>query len=226
MGVGKTTLSRKLLREFAQRPDIIYTVIFEPTYENEKAFIADLIGHFAIDFDSGAASLIECKHALKDFLFRKGIEEQKTVVLLIDEAQKLSLASLEVLRGLLNYETNEYKLLQLVLLSQLEILPELKKMPNFLDRVNFKSLLLPLSEEETYELVKFRLKEAGYKREKPLFSLQALQEIYRVTNGYPRKITLLCHQLLKELVMRGLKEVSRAMVQELHLKETKILNVR
>lgn len=226
VGVGKTTLLRKLLRGFIERPDIIYTVIFDPTYENEKAFITDLMGHFNIDFDCASAGLVECKHVLKNFLFQKGVEENKTIVLLVDEAQKLSLASLEVLRSFLNYETNEYKLLQLILLSQLEILPELKKMPNFLDRINFKCLLLPLDAEETYRMVDFRLRQGGYRKSRSLFTSEALEEIYRVTGGYPRKITMFCHQLLKELVMRGLTEVSKALAYEIFLQETKILNVR
>jgi len=226
VGVGKTTLLRKLLRMFAQRLDIIYVVIFDPTYESERVFINDLIHHFKIDIDYTMTELIDCKKALKNFLFQKGVEEEKTTVLLIDEAQKLSLSSLEVLRSLLNYETNEYKLLQLVLFSQLEILPKLKQMVNFLDRISFKYLLRPLTEEETYEMVNFRLKEAGYRGGDGLFSREAIKEICEITNGYPRKSTMFCHQALKELIMGGLKQIDRTLVQDLFLKEARFLNIR
>ena len=79
--------------------------------------LADLIKVFQIDFEFNGATKAEYKEAIKNFLFQKGVEEGKTVVLLVDEAQKLNSTTLETLRTLLNYETNEYKLLQLVLLS-------------------------------------------------------------------------------------------------------------
>jgi len=223
VGVGKTTLLRKLLRMFAKRLDIRCAVIFDPTYESEKVFINDLIHHFKIDIDYAGTELIDCKKALKNFLFQKGVEEEKTTVLLIDEAQKLSLSSLEVLRSLLNYETNEYKLLQLVLLGQLEILPRLKQMVNFLDRISFKYLLPPLTEEETYGMINFRLKQAGYKGGS-LFTREAIKEIWKITKGYPRRSTMLCHQALKELIMCNLDQIDRDLVQELFSKEAKIFN--
>ena len=226
VGVGKTTLLRKLLQMFARRSDIVYTVIFDPTYENEKNFILDLISHFGIDFNCAGEDIAECKQVLKNFLFRKGVEEGKTIVLLVDEAQKLNFSSLEVLRGLLNYETNEYKLLQLVLLGQLEILPLLKQMSNFLDRISFKCLLQPLTEEETYEMVNFRLREGGYTRRYSLFTREAIGKVYEITSGYPRKITMFCHRLLIEISMRNLKQVDKVLVQDLFLEETKFLNAR
>ena len=226
VGVGKTTLLRKILQMFAQRSDIISTVIFDPTYEDEQTFLGDLIDHFRIDFDRSDAKLIEYREAIKNFLFQKGIEEKKTIVLLVDEAQKLTTSSLETLRGLLNYETNEYKLFQLVLLSQLEILPKLKSMSNLLDRINFKCLINPLSEEETRDLIDFRLQRAGSKEGVRLFSPEALKEIYQISAGYPRKITMLCHQALKEMVMYPEREIGKSLIQELVLKESKILNVR
>jgi len=69
------------------------------------------------------------------------VEENKTVVLIIDEGQKLSLPHLEVLRTLLNYETNEYKMLQLVILAQMELLPRIKKVKNFMDRMKYVFVL-------------------------------------------------------------------------------------
>ena len=68
-------------------------------------------------------STIDHRDAIEKYLFQKCVEEQKTVVLLIDEGQKLNEPQLEVLRSFLNYETNEYKLLQLVILGQMELLP-------------------------------------------------------------------------------------------------------
>ena len=72
-------------------------------------------------------STLDYREAIEQYLFKKGVEENKTIVLIIDEGQKLTPSFLEILRILLNYETNEYKLLQLVIFSQMETFAENKK---------------------------------------------------------------------------------------------------
>ncbi|MFC1658604.1 ExeA family protein [Candidatus Omnitrophota bacterium] len=226
VGVGKTTLLRKVLQMVSQRPDIICTMILDPTFENEKEFLAGLIRAFQIDFEPNGATIAEYREAIKDFLFQKGVEESRIVLLLIDEAQKLNSDTLETLRTLLNYETNKYKLLQLVLLSQLEIMPKLKQMQNLLDRIDLKFILKPLNLEEAEELIHFRLYKAGLPRNNNLFTHDAVQAIYEVTSGSPRKITMLCHHALEEVVMHNLRRVDRSLIQDLTLAESMTLNVR
>ena len=77
--------------------------------------------------------------------------------------KKLDLATLETLRILLNFETNEHKLIQLVLLGQLELYSKVVHMSNFMDRISFKFTLNPLDVRETGELIDFRINKAGYK---------------------------------------------------------------
>ena len=183
VGTGKTTLSRKLFQMCKEREDIIFHMILDPTYETEEIFLDSLIRTFGISLSITNPSILDYKEAVKKYLFEKGVEEKKTVVLLIDEAQKLNVLSLEILRVLLNYETNEYKLLQLVLLAQLEILPRIKEMRNFTDRISLKYVLNPLDEEETGEMIKFRLRKAGYNSKVSFFTDEAIKEIYRYTKG-------------------------------------------
>ncbi|MBR9702479.1 AAA family ATPase, partial [Candidatus Woesearchaeota archaeon] len=151
---------------------------------------------------------LDIRDALERFLFQKGVTENKAVVLIIDEAQKLSDRSLEVLRVLLNYETNEYKLLQLVLLGQTELHEKIISIPNFFDRISFKYMLNPFSLQETEEMINFRIRKAGYKAKMHLFLKDAIGEIHQATQGYPRRITMLCHKALKQLVMRNKSVVS------------------
>jgi len=226
VGVGKTTLLRKVLQMVSQRPDIICTMILDPTYEDERAFLADLIKLFQIDFDMNGATVVEYREAIKDFLFQKGVEEGKIIVLLVDEAQKLNPVSLETLRTLLNYETNDYKLLQLVLLSQLEILPKLKQMQNLLDRIDLKFILKPLNQEEAEELIRFRLHKAGLSKDNNLFTYDAIQAIFEITRGSPRKITMFCHRALEAVVMHNLRQVDKNLIQDLTFEESMTLNVR
>jgi general secretion pathway protein A len=229
VGTGKTTLSRKLVQSLKERDGFEFHMIFDPTYESEQVFLSSLIRLFGITGDiqnvrlndvrqtaeGGQASRIELKEALQRFLFQKVVEQYKTVVLIIDEAQKLDTTSLEVLRVLLNYETNEYKLLQLVLFGQLELHSKIMTMANFIDRISFKYTLNPLDEDEMSEMINFRIKQAGYQGKISLFQEDALKEIYRYTKGYPRQVNLLCHKVLKNVVIKSKAVVDPFTVREI-----------
>ena len=123
------------------------------------------------------------KEAIKKYLFQKGVDENKTIVLLIDEGQKLNANQLELLRMLLNYETNEYKLLQLVIMGQMELLPKLQRINNFSDRISLKYILNPLDYNETKNMIEFRLKQAGAMSGKEMFTEKAMLMIYQYTQG-------------------------------------------
>jgi general secretion pathway protein A len=216
IGTGKTTLSRKLIQELKDRRDVIFHIILDPSFEDEKSFLRSLARNFDISVsDSTQVSTLDIRDALERYLFQKGVTENKSVVLIIDEAQKLSDMSLEVLRVLLNYETNEYKLLQLVLLGQSELHEKILNIPNFFDRISFKYTINPLSLRETEEMIQFRISKAGYKARMRLFLKDAINEIHQATQGYPRRITMLCHKALKELVMRNKSVVSAGVIEDI-----------
>jgi general secretion pathway protein A len=201
VGTGKTTLSRKIFQMLKEREDIIFHMILDPTFETEQLFLESLIRTFKIEISASVPSVLDFKEAIKDYLFKHAVESGKTIVLLIDEAQKLNPISLEILRVLLNYETNEYKLLQVILLGQMELLPRVRELPNLMDRISLKYVLNPFDQQETKEMILFRLKAAGFNSEINLFTDEAIDEIYRYTQGYPRRIAMMCHNALKSLVM-------------------------
>lgn len=215
VGTGKTTLSRKLFQMLKARKDIIFHMILDPVENSEQAFLVSLLRAFNIPVPQAACTAMTCKEAIKKYLFQKVVHEGQTVVLLIDEAQKLNPVALEVLRTLLNYETNEFKLLQLVLLAQLELLPQISGMKNLWDRISFKHRLEPLDVQGTKEMIVFRLRQAGYAYAQPLFSDGAVEEIYRYTQGCPRRIGMLCHNVLKALVMDAGRCADENMVKAL-----------
>jgi general secretion pathway protein A len=218
VGTGKTTLSRKLIQQLKEREDFVFQIILDPSFESELVFLTSLARNFeiqeAIDYGS-ATKILDLREAIERFLFQKGVSENKTVTLIIDEAQKLNDSSLETLRILLNYETNEFKLLQLVLLGQLELHSKIINIPNFFDRISLKYTLNPLDYKETKEMMEFRIRQAGYKASIHLFLEEATREIYQYTRGYPRQITLLCHKALKELVLRNKFVVDAALVRDI-----------
>jgi len=186
VGTGKTTLSRTLLQTFKDEPDFIFHMVLDPSHKSEFQFLLSLVKMF--DIMPEFKSTLDFKEALEKYLFQRGVEENKTIVLLIDEAQKISTENLEVLRTLLNYETNEYKLLQLIIMAQVEFLPRVKRIRNFMDRVALKYSINPLDETETKEMIEFRLKQGGYNGYHKFFTDEAIRLIYQHTQGYPRKI--------------------------------------
>ena len=233
VGTGKTSLSRKLIQDLKMREDFVFHIILDPLFENENVFLASLIKNFEIgSADYNSSTLLDLRESLEKFLFQRGVIENKTVTLIIDEAQKLSESSLEILRVLLNYETNEFKLLQIVLLGQVELHSKIMNIPNFFDRISFKYTLNPLDFDETKEMIEFRLRQAGYRANMHLFLDEAVREIYQHSQGYPRRITMLCHKALKNLVLKNRFIVDAESVKEIveeeirsgwHRKETALL---
>ncbi len=220
IGTGKTTLSRKLIQELRQRHDILFHMILNPSFETEAQLLSTMMRNFNIPHNSRIASdvgeVMELRDAVEKFLIHKTIHEKKTIVLIIDEAQKLNEQILEALRLLLNFETNEYKLIQVVLLGQMELYPKVASMANFMDRISFKYTLYPLNFENTKTMIEFRLKKASNNNSVPkIFLDEAIDEIFISTSGYPRRINMLCHQILKELVVENQKVVDRVFVRNL-----------
>ena len=215
VGTGKTTLSRKLIQDLKMREDCLFHIMLDPVFESNALFLQSLVRNFGIIGEPPAQpfTITELREKLERFLFQKGIVENKTVILIIDEAQKLNEISLEALRVLLNYETNQFKLLQLVLLGQSELMQTLRGIPNFLDRISFKTLLSPLDYTEMKEMIYFRIKQAGYQSKMDLFLEEALREIYQFTHGYPRKVTMMCHRALKEMLLKNKLVVDREIVK-------------
>jgi general secretion pathway protein A len=199
VGTGKTTLSRTLLQAFKDEDDFVFHMILDPGFKSEFQFLLSLMRMFGIT--SFFKSTLDFKESLERYLFQKGVEENKTIVLVIDEGQKINTENLEVLRTLLNFETNEYKLLQLIIMAQVDLLPRLKRIRNFMDRIALKYTINPLDEVETRELINFRIRQAGGDGHSPLFTDEAIQLVHGQTQGYPRRIAMLCHDALEIAVM-------------------------
>ena len=215
IGIGKTTLSRKLIQMLKAREGLPFHLVLDPTFPTEDVFFSALIRTLGIDVSARAPTLVDYREVLERHLFQKGVKEHQTVILIVDEAHKLNALSLEALRILLNYETNQTKLLQLVLLGQMELLPVIAGLPNLMDRISLKCTMQPLDPLETREMIRFRLQEAGYRSRLPLFKDDAVDAISECAEGYPRRIAMPCHKALRTLVLQKGRVVDGAMVEEL-----------
>ncbi|MBW2148832.1 MAG: AAA family ATPase, partial [Deltaproteobacteria bacterium] len=213
IGTGKTTIGRSLLKLFeGETEDFLFHLILDPSFESGMEFLAFLLRTFSIPAPT-ESSPVAYKNALQFFLFEKGVKENKTIVLIIDEAQKLAPPALEVLREMLNFETNEYKLLQLVLLGQVELLEKIRQQPNVMDRINEYFVLHPMNRAETEAMINHRLAVAGPQNTPTLFTRGAINTIYRATGGYPRKIVFLCHHALITMLIQKKNRVDRATIR-------------
>ena len=219
VGTGKTTLSRRLAQLLPQDGPITLHVVLNPYFESDQQFLLALMEVFHLDIPATPPPIRVMLAAIERYLFTQGLEEGRIVTLLIDEAQQLTPGNLEILRALLNYETQDTKLLQLILMAQLEFLPTLRSIKNLWDRVSLKYVLNPLDELETKELILFRLERAGFTDREPLFTEEAIRDIYQATQGYPRRIALLCHDALEQLVMEHQPVVSDALIRHLVSRE-------
>ena len=220
VGTGKTTLLRTLLQSFGHEDnEYIFHMILDPSFKSEYQFLDHLTRLFGIS--PFFRSTIDHREAIEKYLFQKCHEEHKTVVLLIDEGQKLTQPHLEILRTLLNYETNDQKLLQLVILSQIELLPRIKKIRNFMDRVSLKYIINPLDEIETGRMIDFRLRQAGYVGERSLFTSDAVKRIYEFSQGYPRRTAMICHYAMERLIMNDHEAVTATLIDKI-VEEEKI----
>jgi len=227
VGTGKTTLARKLFQVLkSEDPEtILFHMILNPLPNSEREFLLYLARLFQLELNAKRPSAIDCMNKIEEYLFQKGVEENKTIILLVDEAQKLSNVCLEILRTLLNYETSEYKILQLILMGQMELLPRIKKIENFWDRISLKYVIEPLDRQEIKEMIDFRLNKATCNGSQTLlFEEGAIDEIYNYSRGYPRKITMLCHNALEMLAVEGGKFVDRDLVCKLIERETKLVD--
>ena len=213
VGTGKTTLARTLLSNFPQEDGFAFHMVLDPSFESEFQFLQQLSRMFGVR--STGKSTLDCREAIEHHLFQSGVAEQKTTVLIVDEGQKLSVDMLENLRVLLNYETNEFKLLQVVIFAQMELLGRIGRIRNFMDRVAMKYIINPLNAEETAEMIVFRLRSAGLANGQSLFAPSAIGAIHRFTQGYPRRIALVCHNALEAVVMHGRSMVDDALIEEL-----------
>ncbi|MDD5450259.1 MAG: AAA family ATPase, partial [Candidatus Omnitrophica bacterium] len=100
VGTGKTTLSRILIQLFGQEDNFIFHMMLDPSYKSEFQFLHSLTKMF--NLVPTFRSTLDYKEAIERYLFQKGVDENKTIVLIIDEGQKLTPTFLEILRTLLN----------------------------------------------------------------------------------------------------------------------------
>jgi general secretion pathway protein A len=223
VGAGKTTLARKLLGQLA--PEKIVHAHLANTHLDPENTLKMVAGAFGLPFEDASKAALLMR--LEQF-FRSCDKKGQRVLLVIDEAQNLTLKSLEELRMLSNFQTADQSLLQTFLLGQPEFRKMLhsKGMQQLRQRVIATYHLGPMDAAETRNYIEHRLRTVGWQNN-PSFSTEAFDAIFAYTAGVPRAINTLCERLLlmgylEEIHAFGVAEVNeviRDVQQEFSLPE-------
>lgn len=210
VGTGKTTLINKLL-EWLQREAIPSAFIFNPRLTEEQ-FFDFVLADFGIASESRSKSQVLMR--LNQWLLERH-RAGETAVLVIDEAQTLSMAVLEEVRLLTNLETYTQKLLQIVLSGQPELETRLKQpeLRQLRQRITLRSKTFPLTPEETIGYIDTRLHVAGGSGD-AIFTPEAVESIHRYSGGIPRVINVLCEHSLIHAFADQQRPVTAATVSE------------
>ena len=192
VGTGKTTISRKLLEDIPENIEIAWIVNPRLSVEELLATICD---ELSISYPEGNSSIKIFTDLISSYLIAAH-GRGHNVVLMIDEAQNLSPEVLEQLRLLTNLETNERKLLQIVLLGQpeLKVMLERSDLRQLAQRITARYHLHPLDRGDCGEYIRHRLAVGGC--ELRLFSQKAIKLIHFCSGGTPRLINLFCDRAL------------------------------
>ena len=210
VGAGKTTVCRCLLEQIPASCDVAY--VFNP-----KLTVGELLSTICIEFgiavppdNTSVKVFVDCINA---YLLDAHARDRHTV-LIIDEAQNLSPVVLEQLRLLTNLETNQRKLLQIILIGQPELAvmleqPELRQLSQ---RIIARYHLGPLTRPEVAAYVRHRLEIAGAQRQ--LFPASLMGRLYRLSGGVPRVINVLCDRALLGTYVQEKERVDRATLEQ------------
>ncbi len=211
VGTGKTTVVRTLLSRVPHHADV--AVILNPRVTPVE-FLLTICEELGLGIaEADRDSVKQMVDALNRRLLNAHAEGRRIIVL-VDEAQNLSIDVLEQVRLLTNLETPTQKLLQIILIGQ----PELREL---LDRTDLRQLaqritgryhLKPLSREETKGYVRHRLRVAGATEE--IFTPGALLELHRLSQGIPRVINVACDRALLGAYTQETKKITASLVRQ------------
>jgi general secretion pathway protein A len=216
IGTGKTTLCRALLEEIDRHT---FSALVLNPFLSEEDLLKSILQDFGVisrdDVKRGRLTHVskqELIETIYDFLLTL-LPLGASALLIVDEAQNLPMPVLEQIRILSNLETDKEKLLQIVLVGQLNLQPLLKapQMRQLDQRVSIRYQLRPLSRDEVAAYVSHRMKVAGASAS-VVFQPKAIDMVHRRTKGIPRLVNLVCERALLAAYSSRVNRVSADIV--------------
>jgi len=203
IGAGKTTLIQALLTELEDKNVIVRTMVAANL--DSTAILEMIASVFSLDYKNlSKVALLK----LIENHFLECREQGNRILLVVDEAQTLNADALEELRILSNLEQNGRAVMQVFLVGQAELRTTIlsKEFEHLRQRIIASYHLDPLNEAETRDYVNYRLESVGWDKKNPSISREVYAELYRWSDGIPRRVNLLCDRLF---VYGYLEEKSR-----------------
>jgi general secretion pathway protein A len=209
VGMGKSSLLRFLLAGYMADDNNVISFLPSGDTASPFAFLKRISADFEV---APQRSRLAQMDAIEEFLTEKHATG-KTTIVMIDEAQLLSLDCLEAIRSLLNYETNTEKMTQVILSGQLDLRDRmmLKRYRAFRSRIVAPVVMRPLTTEETEAMIAYRLE---YWQAPNLFTAKACRRVHELTGGVPRIILLTCQYAHDIAVERNLKCIEPPMIEQ------------
>jgi general secretion pathway protein A len=210
VGTGKTTLCRSLVERLPARIDV--ALILNPRL-SARELVATICDELQVEYPADNASIKILTDALNGFLLRNHAASRHTV-LIIDEAQGLSVDVLEQIRLLTNLETTRVKLLQVILVGQPELRDQLARddMRQLAQRITARYHLAPMSAEQTSAYIRHRLKVSGAAQD--IFDARAIGRVHQLAVGVPRLINVLCDRAMLGAFVEGRQTVDVRIVDK------------
>ena len=210
VGTGKTTLVRTLLLN--RMPDNANVAVVLNPQLSVVEFLATICEELHIEVIHNRGSVKALTDALNHHLLKAHAEGRRTI-LVVDEAQNLAPAVLEQVRLLTNLETARQKLLQIILIGQPELRDLLARndLRQLAQRITGRYHLEPLTREETAQYIEHRLKVAGALGE--VFDAGAKKEVFRLSQGVPRLVNVICDRALLGAYARESRRVNAGLVR-------------
>jgi general secretion pathway protein A len=208
IGAGKTSLARRLWEKFASNPQYNFAMLVHPNFPSAFQLVKEIRREFGND--KPRRSISDEIDDFRAFLIREH-NQGKTNVLVIDEAQNLRHSLFEILRQLLNFETNTQKLLQIVLFGQNELGHKIDREAELKDRVTIFGALTSLTIEDAKKMIDYRWQMAGGNQFP--FEDAAVETIFKYSRGLPRKICKLCDNALIRAASSQLTTINSEIVE-------------
>ena len=210
VGTGKTTLLNRLL-DWLNMEGVATAYIFNSQLDVSQLFDL-MMADFGIPCERRDKSYVLMR--LNQWLLQR-YRDRKTSVLIVDEAQNLSLEVLEEIRLLTNFETANEKLLQIVLSGQPELDEKLRdpRLRQLRQRITMRCRTQPLSMQELSGYIAERLRIGGANGT-PIFSPEAIEAIYKFSRGIPRVANLLCEHSLIGAFVDQMRPVPARLVED------------
>jgi len=209
VGTGKTTLLRNLIKQTP--PDLDVAFILNPRL-TVRELLATLCDELGIAYNPDTTNSVKQYIDLITRHLLKAHRSGRSTVMIIDEAQNLSPAVLEQVRLLTNLETDDRKLMRIILLGQPELaeMLERQELRQLAQRITARYHLGSLNRQDTYAYVMHRLSRAGGNPH--LFSAGALRRLYKLSRGTPRLINVIADRALLGAYTEGRQRVTSGIV--------------